>query len=86
MSIPIVSLRPLGTQLACEAGHRSLLEALEAHKIAVEFQCRSGYCGSCRLRLVQGRVKYLQTPLAFIQPGDILPCCCIPLEDIELEL
>jgi ferredoxin len=36
----------------------------------VEYQCRAGYCGSCRTRLVSGQVDWLTEPLAFIQPGD----------------
>lgn len=81
-----VTLRRHGTQLCCESQYDSLLDALEANQIAVEFQCRSGYCGSCRLKLLRGRVAYRQSPLACIQPGDILPCCCLPVGDIELEL
>ncbi len=81
-----IQLRHLGVQLRCESGHRSLLDALEAHHIDVEFQCRSGYCGSCRMRLLRGQVNYTQSPLACIRPGDILPCCCLPAGDIELEL
>ncbi|NDL65265.1 class I ribonucleotide reductase maintenance protein YfaE [Acerihabitans arboris] len=86
MSLPIISLRLNGARLACDGAHRSLLDALEAHQVAVEFQCRSGYCGACRLRLLRGQVKYQQAPLALIQPGEILPCCCLPVADIELEL
>ena len=52
----------------------------------VEYQCRSGYCGACRLKLVKGEVTYRQQPLAFINAGEILPCCCMPLTDIELEM
>ncbi|MEA9389177.1 class I ribonucleotide reductase maintenance protein YfaE [Acerihabitans sp. TG2] len=86
MEQPIVSLHFLGTQLACGEGCLSLLEALEAHQVAVESQCRSGYCGACRLRLLSGQVTYRQTPLAFIKPGEILPCCCLPKGNIELAL
>lgn len=86
LPLPTISLRLNGARLHCESRHGCLLEALEAHQVKVESQCRSGYCGACRLRLTRGQVKYLQAPLAFIQPGEILPCCCLPVEDIELEL
>lgn len=85
-STPKITLRLLGAQFSCESGHRSLLDTLEANRIPVEFQCRSGYCGSCRLRLLRGEVSYTQSPLACLQPGDILPCCCLPAGDIELEM
>ncbi len=85
MAYPVVTLRTSGAQLEYPDQENSLLEMLERHQIEVEYQCRSGYCGACRLRLLRGEVTYLQPPLAFIQPGEILPCCCVPLTDIELE-
>lgn len=82
-----VTLTRSGQQLECaESEHPNLLCALEAHQLAVEYQCREGYCGSCRVRLSKGQVCYRSQPLAFIQQGEILPCCCQPVGDIELEL
>jgi ferredoxin len=54
----------------------SLLEGLERTGHQVEYQCRSGYCGMCRVPLVHGEVTYREQPLAFVNPGEILPCCC----------
>ncbi len=81
-----ITLRASGTQLHCQNEHRSLLDALESHKICVEYQCREGYCGSCRTRLLKGEVSYIATPLAFVQEDEILPCCCKANGDIELEM
>lgn len=75
-----------GAQLECTGEHPSLLALLEANNICVEYQCREGYCGSCRTRLVKGEVSYAGQPLAFIQQGEILPCCCTANGDIEIEL
>lgn len=80
-----VTLSHTGAQLSCPADSCNLLETLERHQVQIEYQCRSGYCGSCRLRLLKGEVCYSQQPLAFIQPNEILPCCCQPLGDIEIE-
>lgn len=63
----------------------TLLEALERTGHEVEYQCRSGYCGSCRVKLLAGRVSYDEFPLAFVMPGEILPCCCRVLEDLTLD-
>ena len=71
-----VTLRLTGTQVLCQEEHPSLLVALESQRVTVEYQCREGYCGSCRCRLVAGQVDWLTEPLAFIQPDEILPCCC----------
>ena len=36
----------------------TLLEGLERTGHEVEYQCRSGYCGSCRVKILDGRVSY----------------------------
>lgn len=58
----------------------TLLTALERTGHAVEYQCRSGYCGACRLQLVQpeqaAHLVYPSPPLAYVGPGQVLPCCC----------
>lgn len=64
--------------------HDSLLEAMEAHKVPVHFECRSGYCGACRTTTLEGEVDYQHQPIAFIRKGEILPCCCQPTTDITL--
>ncbi len=65
---------------------KTLLEVLESHDIPVEYQCREGYCGSCRVQITAGKVCYRQPPLAYLDDNEILPCCCQILSDIELEL
>lgn len=53
--------------------------------MAVEYQCREGYCGSCRTRLVAGQVDWIAEPLAFIQPGNF--ALLLPGKgDIEIEM
>ncbi|RLM27813.1 2Fe-2S ferredoxin [Brenneria alni] len=86
MTISTITLRTSGAQFACSDAGRSLLDVLEFNRVNVEYQCRSGYCGSCRIRLLKGKVAYRQTPLACIQQDEILPCCCMPLDDIELDM
>jgi ferredoxin len=63
----------------------TLLEGLERTGHEVEYQCRSGYCGGCRVRLLAGEVEYLEQPLAFIGADEILPCCCVPKSDIRID-
>lgn len=86
LSKPTITLRSSGEQFTCHEEEDCLLELLERHQVAVEYQCRQGYCGACRARLLKGRVAYQQQPLAAIQPGEVLLCCCLPLIDIELEI
>ena len=64
----------------------SLLEGLERTGHAVEYQCRGGYCGSCRTTIISGDVSYSSTPLAFVAAGEILPCCARPQGELVLEI
>jgi len=64
----------------------SLLESIEIQEIPVHFHCRQGYCGACRTKLIKGEVEYTTFPLAYIDDDEILPCCCYPLTDLEIEL
>jgi len=63
----------------------SLLDGLERTGHEVEYQCRSGYCGMCRLTLLSGSVSYAEPPLAFVGQSEILPCCCTVTEPIRIE-
>ncbi|MEC8524402.1 MAG: class I ribonucleotide reductase maintenance protein YfaE [Pseudomonadota bacterium] len=63
----------------------TLLESFEAQNIHIEYQCREGYCGSCRVRLQEGDVHYTEEPMAWIDDDEILPCCCIPTSDLKLQ-
>lgn len=65
--------------------NESLLEALERTGHEVEYQCRSGYCGMCRIKLLAGSVHYPQAPLAFVANDDILPCCCEVTSPIKID-
>lgn len=63
----------------------TLLEGLERTGHEVEYQCRSGYCGSCRVKILSGTVSYPEFPLAFVAPGEILPCCCRITEPLRID-
>ena len=60
----------------------SLLAGLERTNHAVEYQCRSGYCGSCRVKLLAGKVSYREMPMAYVADGEILSCCCVLESDV----
>lgn len=65
---------------------QTLLDSLESQHIDLHFQCREGYCGSCRVTLVEGDVHYREEPMAWLNEGEILPCCCIPKTDLKIKL
>lgn len=59
-----------------EAG--TLLEHAEAHGLTPEFSCRTGSCGSCKTRLLEGEVTYRTPPTFPLEAGEVLPCCAVP--------
>lgn len=54
----------------------NLLDALIRTGHAVDYQCRSGYCGACRVKKTSGQVSYDDYPLAHLNNDEILPCAC----------
>ncbi|WP_019673400.1 class I ribonucleotide reductase maintenance protein YfaE [Psychrobacter lutiphocae] len=68
----------------------SLLDGLLRTGHDINYQCKEGYCGSCRVTLTAASypVTYAKPPLAMIDDSEILPCCCqiqgvIRLKDVR---
>ena len=64
----------------------SLLDSLEAQSIPAPYNCRGGYCGTCKVRLLDGNVEQVQDSLVDLKEGEILTCCCRPVTHIEIEI
>lgn len=71
--------------------HETVLSAALRQGIAIPFSCRVGGCGTCKCRLVQGRVKEL-TETGYIlsdediHSGSILACQSVPQTDVCIEV
>jgi ferredoxin len=65
-------------------GRCSLLDLLLHAKANVPFQCKQGYCGCCRTKLASGEVRYTEDNMTFLKEGEILPCICQPVTDVEV--
>jgi len=88
---PTIQLAPKitvqGKQVCFENKKQTLLECLENNDIKVDYHCRDGFCGACRVTLTAGEISYPNgEPLAFVGKNEILPCCCVPVTDINLEI
>lgn len=78
-------IRPTAShQFALHEGE-TLLDGLERQGYVLEAQCRKGYCGSCRVRIAEGRVRYAPEPLAYLPRGEVLACCAWPQTPLVLE-
>ena len=63
----------------------NLLEVLLNSGHDINYQCREGYCGGCRVKTAQtANVSYNEPPLAMIADNEILPCCCQVNGDLKL--
>ncbi len=56
----------------------TLLELAEDAGLTPVYGCRSGSCGSCATKLLEGEVRYVQEPSFPVGEGEILTCCAIP--------
>jgi ferredoxin-NADP reductase/predicted pyridoxine 5'-phosphate oxidase superfamily flavin-nucleotide-binding protein len=59
----------------------TLLELAEACGIAAQSSCRSGMCGTCATRVLNGRVAYEEPTDATIEEGHALICMGRPVAD-----
>lgn len=75
-----------GRTLVWDGRDASLLEFAERHSIAVESGCRSGGCGTCETRLLEGTVQYDHPPDHDVAPGHCLLCVGRPTSAVVLEI
>jgi uncharacterized protein len=80
-----VRFQRTGRTLSWDGSDASLLDFAERHGIVVESGCRTGGCGSCETRLVEGSVQYAQTPDHDVAPGHCLLCVGRPSSPLVLE-
>ncbi|MEN9417579.1 MAG: hypothetical protein RI988_1199 [Pseudomonadota bacterium] len=80
-----VSFRRAGRTLTWDGQDASLLDFAERHGIAVESGCRSGGCGSCETRVLEGSVRYEHTPDHDTAAGHCLLCVGRPATSLVLE-
>ncbi|WP_318436772.1 hybrid-cluster NAD(P)-dependent oxidoreductase [Photobacterium leiognathi] len=65
----------------------TLLEQAENACIAMDYSCRAGFCGACKVTLVSGDVEQPDVPALSQQDreqGKVLACCCVPKNDLTI--
>ena len=58
--------------------NETLLDGMiRTHHKDARFECRQGYCGSCRMRLksATGSVRHTLSPLVMLDDDEVLACC-----------
>jgi ferredoxin len=74
-----------GRTLTWDGRDASLLDFAERHGITVESGCRSGSCGSCETRMLEGTVQYEHAPDHDFPSGHCLLCVGRPSSTLVLE-
>ena len=86
-AMPIVSFTRSKLQ-SLISSDTTVLEAAEAVSIAVSFECRSGFCGQCKTRLIEGKVQ-MDCEYALSPPeksgGWILACQARPQSNVSVD-
>lgn len=69
-----------------DEGKETILEMAESLGVPLDSGCRSGQCGTCIVRLLEGKVDY-PAPLdtSALAPGEIFSCLARPLEDLRVD-
>lgn len=80
-----VKFQRSGRTLAWDGADASLLDFAERHGVDVESGCRSGGCGSCETRMLDGTVTYEHVPDHDVAPGHCLLCVGRPATALVLE-
>lgn len=80
-----VKFQRSGRTLTWNGTDGSLLDFAERHGIAVESGCRSGGCGSCETRVLDGSVAYEHAPDHDVAQGHCLLCVGRPTTPLVLE-
>lgn len=80
-----VKFQRSGRTLTWDGADASLLDFAERHGIEVESGCRSGGCGSCEIRVLDGSVQYEHKPDHDVAAGHCLLCAGRPVGPLVLE-
>jgi CDP-4-dehydro-6-deoxyglucose reductase len=84
-----VTLKASGKQFTVQADE-TLLEAALQQGITLPYGCKNGACGSCRGKILEGRVEHGQHSASALSPADeasggTLFCCAHPKSDLLIE-
>ena len=84
----VVRLNQSGKEIEANT-QQSILEAVEEAGVELESSCRSGSCGACKYRLLEGEITYDGDPDALDEEeqseGYVLTCIATPQSNIVLD-
>lgn len=85
-----VTFSEAGVERSWSAADGSLLDFVESQGLSPDYGCRSGQCGSCKTRVLKGRVSHSPQVSVPLADDEALLCCAMPAatdgNDAELVL
>ncbi len=84
-----IEVLPSGQKFVVQ-GHETILEAALRSGVGLPYGCKSGTCGTCKSRVVQGQWQQGEHAPTALTPdeaaqGKLLVCCSRPLTDLQIE-
>jgi ferredoxin len=85
-----ITLSPVGDTAPCSP-EETVLAAILGSGASVMFGCRGGGCGTCRMRVISGKVEHGHSSAAVLpeedrESGWFLSCQARALSDLTIEL
>ncbi len=81
-------VEPLSRQINVEIGN-NLLDVLRANDIPISYSCMAGRCGTCRCRVLKGKVMNSGPEVGrpkSVDDGEVLACQVVLTENCTIEL
>lgn len=77
-------------EFGCTAGQSLLTAMIAARQSAIKVGCRSGGCGVCRVRVIEGRYQSQKMTRSRISEADeaagiVLACRILPQSNLEVD-
>jgi ferredoxin-NADP reductase len=74
-----------GVEARWTGAESSLLELAEQSGVQLDYGCRAGSCGQCRVMIAAGRVVHAKQPGVQLVDGECLACIARPEGDVVVE-
>lgn len=74
-----------GLLLESSSQSATIWEAASTNGLTLPAGCHSGACGSCRLRLLSGQVRYRTRPQCSLLEGEVLSCIAEPVGEVVVD-
>ena len=80
----LVTFATSDRSVAWDGDAPTLYDLAVRNGIRIKAGCRAGSCGTCKTRVLSGKVRYLKVPGHRVESGSCLPCVAVPEGPVTL--